>query len=470
MRKNASAFFARWVSRLWPVTLAGLIIGAAIGGWAMLGGGESQATALMRIYPPVDPDQIMTGAAPDPDSQQSYISGEITYLTSPGFAEAVQRQLSETEPPQLSAVQDARSSIVSLSATQPTYAQAQRIVDGALKAYGDHAQQQVRERGQAAIDAIDAVAARLSSETTQGEVADPTAQSESSPSPDAVQARLQQLDLQRLAIETQMQRPAAVQIVQPTMEAPVAGVPGWSLGAVGGALGGGLITLAAAYAWRKRAGVVIAQADALTGQIQRVLTPTVRLGGLTESSDAYAGLARSLYTQLPTPRTGRLLIVGASADSGSDEIARLIAFAIAEHRQVDVGYLAQDALPVDSSHAFADQEDGPSAVIDGGSIDTSPALLAAAEDASQIIVVVGIGRDYIEAVQVASQLTDRCDIPVSAVCTQGGSRRAGSSRRENKPSIDEAGGTPVNGQAVADGSRRDNGDSQHSFDGFVVTK
>ena len=92
-------------------------------------------------------------------------------------------------------------------------------------------------------------------------------------------------------------------------------------------------------------------------------------------------------------------MVGASVDSGSDEITPLIASAIAEHRQVNVGYLAQDAQPVDSFGAFADPADGRPAVIDGGSVDTSPALLAAAEDASQIIVVVKIGRDFTEAVQ-----------------------------------------------------------------------
>ena len=448
MRNNVRAVFAKWVWPLWPVTMAGLVIGAAVGGWAMHSGGESQATALIRMYPPVDPDQIMTGAAPDPDSHQNYISGEITYLTSSGFADAVQKQLGETRTPQVSAVQDSRSSIVSLTAVRPNYAEAQRIVDAALKVYSDHAKQQIRERGQAAVDAINAVAARLATEPVPTEEPDPNAPVDTSSTLDAQHARLQELDLQRLAIEAQMQRSSALQIVQPTTRTPVTGAPGWSLGAVGGALGGGFLALAGAYIWRRRAGVVTSPSEALTGQVERVLSPVVRIGDLSDSSDAYTRLARSLYAQLPSPRTGRILVVGASTDSGSDEVTRLVASAIAEHRQVEVGYLAEDAQPAESHGGLADPDFNHAAVIDGGSVDTSPALIAAAEDASQIIVVVRLGHDFAEAIRVASRLADNTATPVSAVCTHGASRRT----------------------AVADAERQENKNAMHALERFAVTK
>ena len=470
MRNNVRAVFARWVSPLWPITIAGLLVGAVVGGWVMQGGSESQATASVRMYTPVDPDQIMTGAAPDPDSQQNYISGELTYLTSPGFADAVQKQLNRTQPPPVSAIQDSRSSIVSMSAIQPNYAEAQRIVDAALKVYSDHAAQQVRERGQAAIDAIDAVIARVGTEIAQIEDPNSVAPADIISTPDNPQTSLQQLYSQRLAIEAQMTRSAAVQIVQPTMKTPVAGAPGWSLGAVGGALGGGFLALAGAYIWRRRVGVVTSPSGALTGQIERVLSPVVRLGTLSESGDTYARLARSLYAQLPTPRTGRLLVIGASVDSGSDEITPLIASAIAEHRQVNVGYLAQDARPVDSFGAFADPEDGLPAVIDGGSVDTSPALLAAAADASQIIVVVKIGRDFTEAVRVASRVVDRNDVPISAVCTQGGPHKSVSPRDANHPEREAADAKTSDQVRVDGGGSRENGNPSNTFDGFAVTK
>src|SRR6476620_4453410 len=116
MSKNARAFVSRWTTPLWRATLAGILVGAAIGGLTWHASSASEATALVRIYQPIDPDQVMTNTAPSPDSQESYLSGEVTYLTSPGFADAVAKELRETIPPPLSATQQGKSSIVSLSA------------------------------------------------------------------------------------------------------------------------------------------------------------------------------------------------------------------------------------------------------------------------------------------------------------------------------------------------------------------
>ena len=124
---------------------------------------ESQATALVRIHEPVDPDQIMVGTVPPADSQQSYISGEVTYLTSPGFANTVAKQLNVADPPRLSALQGVQSSVIGVSATNTDPAEAKREVDAALDVYRDHLRRQARERGQAAIDAIDGVLGRLNS-------------------------------------------------------------------------------------------------------------------------------------------------------------------------------------------------------------------------------------------------------------------------------------------------------------------
>jgi hypothetical protein len=446
MRKNAGAIFSRWVSPLWPVTLAGILIGAAIGASAAHGTSESQATALIRIYQPIDADHIMTGTAPTPESQQSYFWGEIAYLTSPGFADAVGKQLNETHPPRLSAIQDGQSSIVSLSSTQPNFVEAQQVVDAALKAYGDHTRQQVRERGQAAIEALNAGIDRLEGEATQARNQSPGPQTDGVPTSDSQRTQIQQLDLQRLAIEAQMERPAALQVVQPTTQMPNTAATAWYLRAVGGGIVGGFLAFAGAYCWRKRVGVVISS-SALDGQIERVILPTVRLGAHAESSDNYAGLARSLYAQLPSPRTGRLLVVGSSADSGTGEVTQLIAYAVAEHGPVGVGYLADEAQPLDGLESLADLTGEATMVIDGGSVDASPALLAAAEDASQIIVVVMIGRDFNEAVRVASQLVRGSDTPISAVCTRRGIHRT-PSRRNNKHSNRPPGDLMVDGQVV----------------------
>ena len=200
------------------------------------------------------------------------------------------------------------------------------------------------------------------------------------------------------------------------------------LGGVGGGLIGGLI----AFCWsagnrRKRVGVVTSP-SALEGQVEHVLLPTVGLGASTESSDAYAGLARSLYAQLPAPRSGRILLVGASADSGTEEVARLIAFAVAEHGDVCAVHLLDR---VQTFESVVDRTGAATVVIDGGSLDTSPALPEAAEDASQIIIVAMIGRDMNDTVRMATQLARDSDVPISAVCTRRRTRRARRSRTGN---------------------------------------
>ena len=428
MRTIARAIIFRWTTPLWPVTLAGLLLGAAIGGLALHASSESQSTALLRLYQPIGPDEIMTGTAPSSEAQQSYISGEITYLTSPGFADAVAKQLNETKPPSLSAVQDAQSSIVSLSATQPDPSVADRIINAALKVYTDHVDQQTDERGQAAIDALNGVIGRL--EAGAKEAQDPAGGAAAGGTATVTdpQALIQQLLSQRLAIEAQSQRSASVQLVQPPTVTPVEGAPSWSLGAVGGGLVGGIVTLAAALAWRKRVGVITSP-ESLEGLVEHVLLPTVRLGKTSESSDAYAGLARSLYSQLPTPRSGRILLVGASADSGTEEVAGLIAFAAAEHVGVRLVHLLDRVHMFDMFEGLADLADGATVVIDGGSLDTSPALPRVAQDASQIIIVATIGRDVHDTIRMANRLARESDIPVSAVCTRGRALNARASSR-----------------------------------------
>jgi hypothetical protein len=448
MRKTARAIVSRWTTALWPATLAGILVGAIIGGLAFQANSAVEATSLIRIYQPIDPDQIMTGAAPSPDSQQNYISGEITYLTSPGFADAVAKQLNETHPLRLSAVQDAKSSIISLSATEANFEQAKRIVDAARTVYSDHVQQQTHERGQAAIYALNAVIARLDAEAQIRDQAQAPNQIQDQQSP------IQQLDLQRLAIEAQTQRAAPIQVVQPTTMVPAEGAPSWSLRAVGGGLIGGLLALAGALAWRKRFGVVTSP-PALEAHIEHVLLPTVRLGALTESSDAYAGLARSLYAQLPVVRSGRVLLVGASADSGTEDVAGLIAFAAAERGHVRVVHLLDGVKTFDRFESSTDLSDGATVVIDGGSVDTSPALPEAAEDASQIIIVAMIGRDVNDTVRMASQLARNNDVPISAVCTRGTIRSATGSRRNDSHSRHPAADFTVDGDGVPQGSRHE---------------
>ncbi len=463
MRKRTVTTIARWTTPLWLAALAGVVVGTAIGvGLTLHPGGASEATALVRVYQPVDPDQIMTGTGPSPAALQSYVSGEITYLTSHGFIDAVAKQLNQTSPLSLSATQQGQSTLIALSATQGDVPEAQRTVDAAIKVYSDHVEQQTRERGQAAIDALNGVISRLlqaDSQSTDGRAV----ASSTSDAPSDRQARIQQLELQRLAIEAQTRRAPAIQVVQPATNTPEKGAPRWSLGAVGGGVIGGLLALAGAAAWRKRIGVLTSP-SALEGQFDHVLLPTVRLGALIESSAAYAGLALSLYAQLATPRSGRILLIGASADSGTAEVAGLLAFAAAEHAPVRVEHLRDHVNAYDGFTLSANLMDGATAIIVGGSIETAPALPQAAEKASQIIVVAMIGRDVLDTVSMASQLARTRDVPISAVATRGTLLTNKPARRHTSHPKHAAGDSIVDAPAVvgAPALRRSGNDIQSS--------
>lgn len=376
MGKQTRARLSRWVTPLWPVTIVGMMAGAALGGFALSAKGPATAAAVIRIEQPIGPNQIMAGSSQPPDTQQSYISGEIAYLKSPGFADVVATELQQKTRPTLSAVQDAQSTLITLSASAPDAQQAQKTVDAAIKAYHDHLQQQAQEQGQAAIDAINAVIDQVNGSARPG----------------TGNARIEQLDNQRLAIQVQAQRAAGPEIVAPPLPTEVNGAPGWALGAVGGGFLGGIGALAAALGWRRWVGAISSPAG-LADEVDHLLQPVVDLGSPADDTHADAGLARSLFAQLPTPRDGHLLVVGASANSGSADVARLIAFA-------------------------ADEQGVEATVVDGGSLDTSPSLPQDAATARQIIVVVMLGRDLAESVQIVAQFARRAGVPVSTVLTR----------------------------------------------------
>jgi hypothetical protein len=417
MSRSGRDTFSRLTTPLWPAILTGMLVGGLVGALSYPVDNVHEAAALIRVYQPVDPDQILTTSATASDTQQSYISGEIAYLSSPGFRAAVAKQLNETTPPEVTATQDGQSSIISVSATQSDGPTAQRVVDAALNVYGDHAREQSRQRSREAINAITNVINQLE--------APPPADSnsEQTDAPQDAQARIAQLDLQRLAIEVQARRGAPAQVVQPPTVSSETGAPRWSLGAIAGALLGGLLTIGAIVGWRRRAGVIVSPAD-LETEVQQLLRPVVSLSGLTSSNTSYLRVARNVYAQLPSARSGRILIVGASTDSGTDTVAGLVAAAVGEHAPTDVVRLSDEPHCARSARSRTDLDDAATVVIDGGAVATTPALPDTVKEVNQIIVVVRLGRDVHDSVRVIAQLGRRYNIPISAICTRRGLRLA----------------------------------------------
>jgi hypothetical protein len=454
MRNTLRAVLTRWLAPLWPATAVGIVLGAALGGLAMQTTSTTTAvaSALISVDQPIDPNQLMTGTASAPDSLQSYLAGEITYLTSPGFAAEVGKELNQTKTPDISATQNAQSSIITITATAQDFNEASHVIDAALRTYDDHVLGLSRDRSQTAIDAINSVISGLADQIQQDVAATTQYDAAGNPTPivtdrqRTLQGRIDQLELQRQSIEVQLQRPAAVQIVQAPTKVSSSRVPPWTLGAVGGGLLGGLVMLALALIWRKRSNAVFSPA-ALEGYVDNVLLPTVALNaitGLGEPTSAELTIGRLLYAQLTPPRSGRILLIGASVESGAAQVARLLAFAAAEHHDVTLVHLldgSNDSKGMEKITA-AEQVGGPigdtTTIIDGGSLEAPPALLEVVAHAAQIIIVAMIGRDTTDLIRMTNLLTRASGVPVSGICTKrkSGSRRGkrGSDRPSSKHS------------------------------------
>ncbi|GAB91320.1 hypothetical protein, partial [Gordonia rhizosphera] len=251
-------------------------------------------------------------------------------------------------------------------------------VDAAVTVYGEHVERQTLERSEAAIAAIDRV---LSKPQTSDKA---------------------QLREQRQTLEVQATDPSGVQVVQASTVNLSSGAPSWALGAVAGGLIGGIIFLSAGLAWRRRAGIVSAPSalDPLLadGSVSQILLPVVKPDQAAGHEQRTIQTARTLYAQLAAPRTGLILVVGASENSGSQAIADLIASAAAEH-----GTIQRDQLR-STEVADAPQDNAVIRVVDGDTLSTSPGLPDAAALADHIVVVARIGVDDIGSVKAAAGL------------------------------------------------------------------
>ena len=407
-----------WLSSVWPAAVLGVVIGAVVGllGASAVGSNSTTATALVRIDEPIDPNQIMSNSPASPDSQQSYLSGEITYLSSPGFGDSVAGELKQPERPTLSATQRGQSSVVEIAATAPDADAATKAVTAALKIYEAHAQQVARDRGQAAVDAIEAVMKRTTDQanTRAADLNAPVDQA-------WLDQRLKELDGQQLSLKAQMELPAAVQIVAPPVAQVDRGAVDPTLGVIGGALVGGALAVGAALTWRNRVGFLMSRVQ-VQQRVDRVLSPVIELG-LRRQRNLRA--ARQLYGQLSGAAPGPIVVIGASGVSGTDAVAKLLAGAAKEHSRTVVLDLANDFGGADrekvrTAVVEAVESGGPKTVIvDGGSVGTSPQVVDIADLATQIVVVVRLGRDVEDDLAVVSELAAAHSAPVATVCTRG---------------------------------------------------
>lgn len=416
MHKRLRATVYGLLTPIWPAAVLGIVLGAIIGTLAALSVTASAATATtqVRIDPPVDPNQIITNSPMPADTLQGYLAGEVAYLSSTGFHDAVADKLGGADELTLTATQQGQAAIIAISATEPDAPAAQQAVDAALEVYNGHVYDLNKVRVQSALDAVDGAVVRL----RQQALAD--AERLGVPFDEAVfNERTSELDGKRVALESQINRAPGIQTVESTVSESSAGSSTQLLGGIGGGLLGGLLALGAALAWRSRSGVVSSPA-----QLQRevtplpVIAPEVNIGKSRRSLE----LARALYSQLPQPRTGVILVVGASDGSGSAEVARLLHGAAGEHgaaKSIGIAELTgKDTAAVRTAIDAAIAVEGQiSVIVDGGSLTGSSQVIDVAERADQVLVVARIGHDTLAEVGLASNLSAA---PVAVACTRAG--------------------------------------------------
>jgi hypothetical protein len=382
------------IAPLWPVTLIGIVLGAIVGSFATESGASAHiASAIVRVNQPVDPNQILSNNMPATQND-NYMAAQIAFLSSPGFADAVGKGMGRPYRVSVSASQKGQSPLITITASGVTLDLAQTIVSSAVNAYTEAAQQQTRQRDQAAIDSITAV--------LDGLHGDPASGSADAAGPS--QSVLDQLATQRLTIQADMGRPV-VEVVQPPLEAaPPAAAPFWSLGVIAGGFIGGLVALGAALTWRSRTGLITSH-SAAADEFDHVMVPVVRLPG-TDTT------ARTLYAQLQ-PRTGPVVVVGASDWSQPTAVAELLATAAAEYGSAKVISVTEMRALPDLGTGVAD-----TVIVDGGAVENAPGLAEAVAHAGQLVVAAAMQRDVIDRVRVAVNMADSRDIPVSVVCTR----------------------------------------------------
>jgi hypothetical protein len=416
MQKRLRATVYGLLTPIWPATVAGVVLGALVGTLVAMSVSANAATATtqVRIDPPIDPNQIITNSPMPADTLQGYLSGEVAYLSSAGFRDAVADELGADETPALTATQQGQASIIAIAATEPDAGAAQQAVDAALKVYGGHVYDLNRVRVQSALDAVNGAVVRLRQQALDDAVRDGMVFDEV-----VFNDRTRDLDGKRVSLESQIDRAPAIQTIESTVSESGTGSSTQLLGGIGGGLLGGLLAIGAALAWRARSGVISSPA-----QLQRevtplpVIAPEITIGKSRRSLE----LARALYSQLPQPRTGVILVVGASDGSGSTEVARLLHGAAGEHgaaKSFGVAELAgKDSAAVRSAlNAAISVEGHGSVIVDGGSLTGSSQVIDVAERADQILVVARIGYDTVPEVALATNLSEA---PVAVACTRGG--------------------------------------------------
>ena len=383
------------MTRLVIGAIVGACIGALIGGLAFATlGTDTTATAFLRLENPADLTALAAGASQTtPDNQDNtsqFVAGEIAFLSGDGFAQAVSRKLAQDEPAELNVAQASESSVVTVSASARSSDKAVRTVQVAIDLYREELGQRVDEQLRAILPAL-----------ADWQQRDPT--------------RTQEIQRVRESVELQAVEARTLFVVQP----PTPNHPSsaqWLIGMFLGALVGGAGVAVVLLALRRRSGRG-SVTNTLTGDVDGVLLPAVDLALPPREAwtDDQARLARTLYAQCPrTDSDHRVIVVlGASASSGSSVVAGLLERAAAESRP--------------AGHSSSTTQ-----VLDGGAVGDPALTPETIGTATDIVLVARLAEDTVGHV-LALRAAAADAVPVVAAITFsaglfGSRRRKGTTR------------------------------------------
>lgn len=352
-----------WLVTMTVVALVGVAVGAALGAALYHPQDEAPtASAQIRLSPPVDLMAMATGASADQTatSAADYVTGEVAYLSGQGFAQALATRLRESGPVDFTVTQNATSPVVTLMAAGATPAEATRTVRSAIDLYATG----LRSRVDGQLASVSEAFKRWTAEAA----GDP--------------GRRSQIAALRSNVELQATRPGGLDVLAPPSPDTHPDTH-WPFGAVFGGLLGGVFALAALTGYRSRSGKVRSAFDVVDAvdpvALQGIITPEVGLARLrrtdAESQTTRMHLARTLFAQCATPAGARIVVVGASAKSGSAQVAALLREAAAE------------------THS----EDGI-AIVDAGALGESASIAAEIAGATEVILVARLNVDTMDSV------------------------------------------------------------------------
>lgn len=386
-----------WLTQLIAAAVIGVCVGAIIGGVLFSAlAADTTATALIRINEPPDLVAIAGGAnQTTPNTQDNtgrFAAGEVAYMSGDGFAQSVGERLGKSKPPELQVVQDGQSTVVSISNTSPSRSDAIRAVQMAIEVYG----QQLAERTDRQLQIILPALAQWE-------------QAADGPGAQAIREL-------RDRIRLQAAQSSRLPVLQPPTPDYMSSHRSMIGALLGGFLGGALLPLAL-VARRRRSGRLsftpgAAEDCALTDIVDRILVPVVDLRQPPRSAwgDEQVALGRTLYAQLARPGSEEeartIVLIGASASSGTSTVAALLELAAAEHGPVQL-----------TNAPIARPEPGTTVIVKASTIGAADFLPQVIASATDLVLVARIGADTTERVHVVRSATASSDAPLSAVFT-----------------------------------------------------